>query len=66
MPLKLHFGKHQVDVLETLDPWYGHDYRYIKVRGYDGGTYILRFDEPHAEWALTTFMSDARARVRGA
>ena len=43
--------------------WYGPDYRYIKVRDYDGGLYILRFDEPHAEWELTMFVS-ARARLR--
>ena len=51
MPLKLHLDGHQVDVLEALDQWCGPDYRYIKVRGYDGGLYILRFDEPHAEWS---------------
>jgi hypothetical protein len=45
MPRRLHFGGHQVDVLETLDQWYGPDYRYIKARGTDGGLYILRFDE---------------------
>jgi len=39
-------------VLEAPDQWYGPDYRYIKVRGHDGGLYILRFDEPHAEWGL--------------
>jgi hypothetical protein len=64
LPLKLYFGGHQVDVLEALDQWYGPDYRYIKVRGYDDGSlYILRFDEPHAEWELTMFVS-ARARLR--
>ena len=63
MPLKFHLDEHQVDVLEALDQWYGPDYRYIKVRDYDGGLYILRFDEPHAEWELTMFVS-ARARLR--
>jgi hypothetical protein len=63
MPRRLHFGWHQVDVLETLDQWYGPDYRYIKVRGTDGGLYILRFDEPPVEWELTMFKS-ARAQVR--
>ena len=63
MPLKLHLDGHQVDVLESLDQWYGPDYRYIKVRGYDGNLYILRFDEPRAEWELTMFVS-ARARLR--
>ena len=63
MPRRLHFGGHQVDVLETLDRWYGPDYRYIKARGTDGGLYILRFDEVQAEWELTMF-KDARAQVR--
>jgi hypothetical protein len=63
MPRKLNFGGHQVDVLETLDQWYGPDYRYIKVRGTDGGLYILRFDEPQTEWELTMF-KNARAQVR--
>ena len=63
MPRRLHFDGHRVDVLETLDQWCGPDYRYIKVRDYDGGLYILRFDEPHAEWELTMFVS-ARARLR--
>ena len=63
MPRRLHFGGHQIDVLETLDQWYGPDYRYIKARGTDGGLYILRFDEAQAEWELTMF-KDARAQAR--
>ena len=63
MPQRLHFDGHQVDVLETLDQWYGPDYRYIKARGTDGGLYILRFDEAQAEWELTMFKG-ARAQVR--
>ncbi len=63
MPRRLDLGGHQVDVFETLDQWYGPDYRYIKARGTDGGLYILRFDEPQAEWELTMFKS-ARAQVR--
>jgi hypothetical protein len=63
MPRRLHFGGHQVDVLETLDQWCGPDYRYIKARGTDGGLYILRLDEPQSEWELTMFMG-ARAQAR--
>jgi hypothetical protein len=62
MPRKLHFDGHQVEVLETLDQWYGSDYRYIKIRGDDGQLCIVRFDEPSAEWELTMFKS-ARAQV---
>jgi hypothetical protein len=50
-----------LDVLETLDQWCGPNYRYIKVRGYDG-LYILRFDETRAKWHLTMFK---RARAEG-
>ena len=63
MPRRLHFGGHQVDVLGTVDQWYGPDYRYIKARGTDGGLYILRFDKRQAEWELTMFKS-ARAQLR--
>ena len=37
----LHFGRHQIDVLETLDEWHGPNYRYIKARSTDGGLYIM-------------------------
>ena len=62
MPQRLHFDGHQVDVLETLDQWYGPDYRYVKARGTGGGLYILRLDERQAEWELTMFKS---ARAQG-
>jgi hypothetical protein len=63
MPRRLHFGGHQIDVLETLDQWYGPDYRYIKARGTDGSVYILRLDERQTEWELTMFES-TRAQLR--
>ena len=63
MPQRLHFDGHQVDVLETLDQWYGPDYRYVKARGTGGGLYILRLDERQAAWELTMFKS-ARAQMR--
>jgi hypothetical protein len=63
MPQRLHFDGHQVDVLETLDQWYGPDYQYIKAWATDGGLYILRLDERQAAWELTMFKS-ARAQMR--
>jgi hypothetical protein len=63
MPQRLHLGGHQVEVLETLDQWYGPDYRYIRARATDGGLYILRLNERQAEWELTMFKS-TRAQVR--
>jgi hypothetical protein len=56
MPRALHFdGRRVIEVVEMLDQWFGHDYRYIKVRGRDDALYILRFDELRAEWELTMF-----------
>jgi hypothetical protein len=61
MPGRLHFGGHQVDVLETLDLWYGSNYRYIKARSTNGNLYILRVDEHQTAWELIVFKS-ARAK----
>lgn len=62
MPRGLHVHGTYVAVVETLDQWHGPVYRYVKVKGDDGGLYILRFDEKEAAWDLTLFESD-RARA---
>jgi hypothetical protein len=59
----LHFDGRRIEVLETLDQWYGSDYRYVKVRGHDGALYILKFDESRADWELTMF-ERAQTRTR--
>jgi hypothetical protein len=58
-----HFDRRRIDVAETLDQWYGPDYRYVKVRACDGDTYILKFHETHSDWELTMF-SRTYTRVR--
>ena len=52
----------RIEIVETIDQWYGSDYRYVKVKGSDSGIYIFRFDEIRDEWALIIFVS-ARGRV---
>lgn len=59
-PRKIHFDGRDVEIAETLDQWHGAEYRYFKVRGADGNLYILRLDEPRAEWEMTLFR-EARA-----
>jgi hypothetical protein len=54
-PSCLHFGRRQVGLRETVDQWYGPDYRYLKVRSHDGDLYILRVDEPHDAWSLIMY-----------
>jgi hypothetical protein len=48
-----------VEVTEILDRRLGPDHRYFKVRGDDGGAYILRHDAYEDRWELTMF--DSRA-----
>ena len=53
----LGWGGRRIDIVEMIDQWYGADYRYVKVKGSDGGIYMLRFDEIRDEWALIMFVS---------
>lgn len=54
-PRHLYFGEREVEIVETIDQWYGPDDRYLKVRGDDGSLYILHFDEPQDQWALIMY-----------
>lgn len=58
MPQGFELGDRWVEVVDTIDQWFGPDYRYIKVRGDDDGLYILRVQEPHATWQLTMFATE--------
>jgi hypothetical protein len=57
MPVRFRFGRREVEIVETVDQWYGPDYCYFKIKGNDGNLYIFRFDEGCAEWELMMFQS---------
>lgn len=46
-------GDRKVEILEILDQWFAPDHRYFKVKGHDGGLYILRHDVASTEWEIT-------------
>lgn len=46
-------GHRRIEVAEILDRWPGRGHRYYKVRGNDGGLYILRHDMPSGEWEIS-------------
>lgn len=46
-----------IEVADNIDQWHGAGYRYVKVRGHDGGVYILRHNEIRAEWELTMYQA---------
>lgn len=54
-PLRFYLKQRRIEVVETIDQWYGPDYRYCKVRGDDNGTYILRHAMADGYWELTMF-----------
>jgi hypothetical protein len=56
-PRSLYWDERRVGVVDMIDQWYGPDYRYVKIKGDDGGVYILRFDEIRNEGALIMFVS---------
>ncbi|HET8759791.1 MAG TPA: archaemetzincin family Zn-dependent metalloprotease [Nitrospiria bacterium] len=51
----------RVEVAEVLDRWHGIDHRYFKVRGADGGLYILRHDTSADRWEITLFQQAGTA-----
>lgn len=54
-PQRFTLGRRLIQVQEVIDQWYGSDHRYFKLRGDDGGIYILRQEESSRQWQLTLF-----------
>jgi hypothetical protein len=54
-PRALILGDRRIAVVEVVDAWLAPDYRYFKLRGDDGNTYLVRHDERSNSWELTMF-----------
>ena len=54
-PRTLVVGDRRIDVAEVVDAWLAPEYRYFKLRGADGNTYLVRNDERSDRWELTLF-----------
>jgi hypothetical protein len=54
-PRTLILGDRRIAVAEVVDAWLAPDYRYFKLRGDDGDTYLVRHDERSSAWELTMF-----------
>ena len=57
-PRTLILGDRRIDVAEVVDAWLAPDYRYFKLRGDDGNTYLVRHDERSTTWELTRFRAE--------
>ena len=60
-PRTLILGDRRVTVAEVVDAWLAPDYRYFKLRGADGDTYLVRHDERSDTWELTMFRAEGVA-----
>ena len=59
LPRRFRLGARVVEVADVLDRWPGADHLYVKLRGADGATYVLRRDADGG-WRLVLFR-DLRA-----
>jgi hypothetical protein len=57
-PRMLILGDRRIVVAEVVDAWLAPDYRYFKLRGSDGDTYLVRHDERSDTWELTMFRAE--------
>jgi hypothetical protein len=57
-PRTLILGEHRIAVTEVVDAWLAPDYRYFKLTGADGNTYLVRHDERSNTWELTMFRAE--------
>jgi hypothetical protein len=51
-PRMLLLDERKIFVEEILDTWLGPDHRYFKLKGDDGGVYIIRQDTTSGTWEL--------------
>ena len=54
-PRRLHIGERAVAVTKIIDRWLDPRHRYFKLRGDDGGIYLLRQDTIEDCWEMTQY-----------
>jgi len=57
-------GKRRVEVVEIIDRWLDPAHSHFKVRGDDGGIYILRYEQGIDSWEMILFNSGTHAGSR--
>jgi hypothetical protein len=63
-PRRFFIGTRAIEVIEIIDRWLDPAHSYFKVRGDDGGIYILRYDPDSDTWEMTLFDSGTRDVTR--
>jgi hypothetical protein len=63
-PRRFFIGKREIKVIEIIDRWLDPAYSHFKVRGDDGGIYILRYGQDSDSWEMILFNSGTRDETR--
>lgn len=63
-PRRFNIGKREILIDEVIDRWLDPGHRYFKVRGHDGGIYLLRHDTDDNSWELTMYNSGTHDETR--
>ena len=63
-PLRFYLGERLIEATEILDRWLDPEYRYFKLRGDDGGIYILCHSVANDTWNMTLYNSGADNATR--
>ena len=63
-PRRFFLGERVIEIAEIVDRWLAPEHRYFKVRGDDGGVYILRQDVARDIWEMILFDSCTREETR--
>lgn len=63
-PTRFYLGERLITVVEVLDRWLDPAHRYFKLKGDDGGVYILRYDEGKDSWEMNLYDSGTREDTR--
>lgn len=63
-PRRFFLGKREVRVTEIIDRWLDPAHSHFKVRGDDGGIYILRYRQDSDSWEMILYNSGRRDEIR--
>lgn len=63
-PRRFFIGRREIGVVEIIDRWLDPCNSHFKVRGDDGGIYILRYNQDAASWDMILFNSNTRDDTR--
>ncbi len=63
-PQHFYIGQRRIEVDEIIDRWLDPNYSYFKLRGDDGGIYILQYQPASDCWKLIMYDSGANETTR--